>query len=391
MKHSPWKLGIVTVAALALVGCAGGGTPAADDGGGSTDPYTLGVALALTGPTASNVVVYREAAEVAVEEINAAGGIDGVPLELAVEDTQGTADGGVTAMNKLINLGDVDFALVSASGPALAAQPAAAQAETVILCVGSVSPALLNLPYLYLNAVNLTRLVPSLADEMWDQGFRDIGFMGGADPFGEGAFSVLKPYWEELGGTIVSEQYYDSATGGDYSSQLLQIKSANPDFVFAVGVGEVLGNIVKQTRSAGIDVPMGGPLATGGLLHAAGTDADGFQDVSMALDPELDSEAAVAFRDGFTAVSEQAPAWDSGSGYEAVYLYKSLVEQAIEEGKDPRSGAVLNELIASATFEDILQGGEVTFLPDHSVSRLIALRKVENGEFVTEELIEPTE
>ena len=59
-----------------------------------------------------------------------------------------------------------------------------------------------------------------------------------------------------------------------------------------------------------------------------------------------------------------------------------MVEQAIEDGDDPTDGAVLEKLLASAEFEDVLQaGGTVTFLEDHSVARNVAIREVKDGTF----------
>lgn len=385
------SLAALAVAAVVLAGCA----PAADDGGNAssdgTDAYPIGLAVALTGPTASNVVAYRDAAQLAVDEINSAGGIDGVPLELHVEDSQGTADGGIAAMNKLINLYKVPMAIVPGSGPALASQPLAERSDVLLICTGSVSPELLNLPSLYLNAVNMKRLVPSLADSLWEQGHRDLAYLVSADPFGEGAAAQLKPYWESLGGSIVAEQTFDAAVGGDLSAQLLQIKSAKPDALFTVAAGEPLGNAVKQARANGIDVPMAGPMATQRLLSVAGPDAEGFMDIGMTIDEDLDAPLAVSFRDGITALGNVEPDWDSGSTYEVVYLYKQLIETAIDQGLDPQDGSVMSDLVAEQKFTNVLQESDVSFLEDHSVMRPVALRKVVDGEFVVQETILPSE
>lgn len=368
-------------AALALSGCGGSGSGSSGD-----EPYKLGAMIPLTGPIASVTQTYRDGIQLAVDQINEDGGIDGVDIEVIFDDTEGTAEGGVKAMNKLVNLESAPMVISAASAPTLSAQPIAAQTDTLLLTVGSVSPGLLNLDNLFVNAVNLTRLGPILAERLYEEGHRTVAFLGQEDPFGEGSRDAFGPAWEELGGEIVEDQTFPPA-GGAISGQLLKIRQADPDVVIVTAIGEVLGQAVKQARAAGLDVPLAGPLATGGLMVAAGDAAEAYEDVALVLDEAADAESAVRFRESFTALEKDPPNWDNGTAYEAVYLYKQLVETAIEEGKDPRDGSVLSDLITDATFEDVLQGGDVNFLPDHSVSRAVGLRTVENGAFVVKETI----
>ncbi|MFC5502488.1 ABC transporter substrate-binding protein [Lysinimonas soli] len=396
MKHSislrsklAGAVALATTTALLLAGCSSSG----GDGGStaSADPYIVGFANAATGPTASVTLAYQEAAQLAIDTINAAGGIKGTKLKLAAEDDLGTADGAVAAINKLINVDNAPFTLINASAPTSAAQPLAAQAGTVLLSLGATSNTLLNKDNLWINGVNIVRLVPALADKLWSQGHRKIAFIGSADPFGQGALSVLKPYWTKLGGTIVAEQTFNSATDTDFSSQLLQIKAAKPDLVFAVGIGDVLGNVVKQARAAGITVPMAGPLATDGLLHVAGADAEGFEDVGPAVNNDLKTASFTTLKTDWAKASKLTLDWQPVTAYEGVYLYADLIKQALAAGKDPRDGTVLNSLIKKASFEDLMQGGTVKFAADHSVLRQIALRTVTDGKFVISSTVTPKE
>src|SRR5277367_3613590 len=71
------------------------------------EPYKIGVTYPLTGPLAVNTPAVLAGAQIAVADINRAGGVKGHPLVLAVEDTQGTPQGGVTAMRKLVQVDGV--------------------------------------------------------------------------------------------------------------------------------------------------------------------------------------------------------------------------------------------------------------------------------------------
>lgn len=114
-------------------------------------------------------------------------------------------------------------------------------------------------------------------------------------------------------------------------------------------------------------------------------------DISMTIDPTLDSESAQSFRDGITALGNVEPDWDSGTTYETIYLYKQTIEAAIANGLDPRDGKVLTDIVGGQEFTNVLQEGNVTFLDDHSVMRPVALRTVVNGSFEIQETIVPSE
>lgn len=372
------SLAVLAVLSLGTAACA-----APNSGGSSSEEaYKLGVMLPLTGQLATIGKGFQTGIKMAEEQINANGGIDGKELEVVYEDTQGTPDGGVTAMNKLVNVEKASMVVTATSGQTLSAQPIAKQSETPLLNVGGASPDLLNKDYLYNNAVNINALGPILADKLYENGHRRIAFIGTADPFGEGSVEAMEPVWEDRGGSVVADQSIE-LNDTDFSGQLLKVKAGKPDVVVATATGEVLGQIVQQARAAGITVPMAGPLGTDGLTSVAGEDAEEFVDVSMTVDPSSKSGSPAAkFYADYEKEYDTAPSWIPGTAYETVYLYKALLEQAIEDGDDATDGATLQKRLANAKFDDILQGGgTVAFLDDHSVARTVAVRGVKNGKF----------
>ncbi|SCG78032.1 ABC transporter substrate-binding protein [Micromonospora inositola] len=385
-KAVRFTVGLAAAATL-LAGCGNTGNIA---GGGGGDRYKLGAMFALTGPSASIGQDFRKGVEMAVKEINDAGGIKGAKIDLRLEDGKGTAEGGVAAMNKFANLDKTPYVITSTSAQSLAAQPIAAQRKTVLVNVGGSSPDLLNLPFLYNDAVNINAMGPALADHLYQKGYRKLAFIGTADPFGEGSVNTMTPTWKKLGGTVVENQSV-KASDTDYSAQLLKVRQAGPDIVIATAIGQTLGQIVQQAKAAGINAPMAGPLATAGLTSVGGKAAEGFEDISMSVvDPtKAPGTNAAKFATAFKAQYNEDPSWIPGAGYEAVYLYKALVENALAQGKNARDGAVLQNLIQNATFPDYMLGGsEVKFLPDHSVGRAVTLREVKDGKFVVTQTIQ---
>jgi branched-chain amino acid transport system substrate-binding protein len=82
------------------------------------ESYKVGAILAMSGKASWYGKVMSQAIQQAVEEINAEGGIDGVPLEAVIEDHKsGVAKEGVAAINRLINLHDIQAVLTSFSPP----------------------------------------------------------------------------------------------------------------------------------------------------------------------------------------------------------------------------------------------------------------------------------
>lgn len=89
------------VAILSLLGASGLAQTV------GTEPYKIGVTFPLTGPLTTSGTQYVPAAEVAVSHVNRAGGIHGHPLQLVVEDSLGTPEGGIAAMRKLVQVDGV--------------------------------------------------------------------------------------------------------------------------------------------------------------------------------------------------------------------------------------------------------------------------------------------
>lgn len=104
-----WLTGIVTTAVVTmLVSCGGtaqnqAGESAPDAAQGEGEPIKIGLLQPLTGPVSAAGIAIKDAAEIAVEEVNEAGGINGRPIELAIEDTANDPAQCTSAANKVIS------------------------------------------------------------------------------------------------------------------------------------------------------------------------------------------------------------------------------------------------------------------------------------------------
>ncbi|MCY4111184.1 MAG: ABC transporter substrate-binding protein, partial [Chloroflexi bacterium] len=135
MRFSSWKrivaLGLLAGVVLILAACGEDADEAA--------PYRIGVMESLTGAGETYGTVAHQAKLMALEEINAAGGVDGRRLELVVEDSKCNAQDAINAYNKLTDVDGVKIILgTSCSGAMLGVAPLA-EADGVILFSGLAS------------------------------------------------------------------------------------------------------------------------------------------------------------------------------------------------------------------------------------------------------------
>src|SRR5579863_3905100 len=159
---------IAVLSALLLLGSVA--TRAAD---APQDPpaFAIGALLAMTGQASFYGQTMSQGMKQAIDEINAKGGVDGIPLEAAIEDHKGGGgQDGVSAMNRLISIHHVQAVLTSFSAPTIAVAPIADQQHIFMLNGGGVSPQLVGLSkYLFHNrslSTDLSRVALTYADAL---------------------------------------------------------------------------------------------------------------------------------------------------------------------------------------------------------------------------------
>ena len=306
-------LGLMAIPVLALVACGG------DDG----DAFRIGVMESLTGPGETYGTVANQAKQLAVDEINAAGGINGRMLELVVEDSKCNAQDAITAYNKLTDVDGVKIILgTSCSGAMLGAAPLAEEEGVVLFSGLATNPDIAEAgDYIFRTAMSDAQLGIDTGNLLWADGIRTLATINESTDYAEGVRRESVAQFEKRGGQVVAEERYPTDTT-DYRSQLTKLLNENPDALHVAAQAEFAGGtIVKQARELGFEGPIYSDVVAVGTtaLEIAGDAATGLKAVSADLDPSNNKaqEVLKSFREKYDYITLP---WYIGSAYDDVYI-----------------------------------------------------------------------
>ena len=257
------------------------------------EPFRIGMMGALTGFAESYGNPLLQAKLMAVEEINAAGGINGRMLELIVEDSKCAAQDAITAYNKLTDVDGVKIILgTTCSGAMLGAAPLAEEDGVIMLSASATSPDIATAgDYIFRTAINDLQLGIDIGNTLWTDGVRSIATITESTDYAEGARRTAVARFEELGGTVLAAESYSSDVL-DFRSQLTKLFEQDPDALLLAAQGEASGGtIIKQARELGYEGPIYSEIVPTApeALSIAGEAATGLK--AVIPNPELTSAA----------------------------------------------------------------------------------------------------
>ena len=331
MRFSSWKpiatLGLLVILAQAVMACGG-------DGEDETSPFRIGVMESLTGSgeTYGNVAV--QAKQMAMDEINAGGGINGRMLELVVEDSKCSAQDAINAYNKLTDVDGMKIILgTSCSGAMLGVAPLA-EADGVVLFSGLASnPDIANAgDYIFRTQISDIEVGINTGNVLWADGIRVLATITEATDYAEGVRRTSVAQFEKNGGKVIAQERYAPDTT-DFRSQLTKLFEASPDALHITPQSEfAAGTIVKQARELGYRGPIYGETITVGTtsLDIAGDAATGLKAITVAPDPnnEKAQEVLANFRARYKNITLP---WHLGSAYDDVYIAAECLKQTNDD------------------------------------------------------------
>lgn len=318
------KVGLIIVAAVAVL------TVACKKASVATDDIKIGGIFPLSGGVAVYGVECKKGVDIAIEEINATGGVDGRKFVLISEDDEGNPDKSVNAFKKLKSKDGVSLIIGSLTSGCTQAVTTFAQAGKVVqMAPAATAPAITDAGDYIFRACFIDPFQGTVGGKFAAEtlGARraailyDVG-----NDYSVGLEENFKVAFERGGGEIVALESY-STGDKDFNAQLTKIKNASIDVVYLPDYYGTVALIAKQLRAQGIDTPMVGADGWDGLTANAGDEVlNGFYSNHYAVDS---TESAVKkFVASFRAKYNADPNSFAALGYDCVYMLKDAILRA---------------------------------------------------------------
>lgn len=297
----------------------------------AAEAIKIGVPVGLSGANSVVAPSVVQAAELAVEEINAKGGVLGRKLELEVADDASGAAGAQKAFDSLIFQKKVNVLIsMETSAARNAGLPIVQRGKTPYIYTSFYEGRSCN-KYMFVDAWVPDQQVAPIVDYFMKTNKAKNFFLIGSDyAFGRGMLDFTKSYIGKKGGKVVGEEYLPM-DGSDWTAVINKLKTAKPDAIITSTAGGAPNvTLTKQLRAAGITLPYGNLAVDEGTAKDMGADAEGIV-ISGSYLTNIDSpknkDFMAAMQKKFGA-QLKTPNDLSVPQYEAVYLYKAAVEKA---------------------------------------------------------------
>ena len=382
-KAASLALASAMVFSLAACGSNGGGS---DEGNADATTFKIGG----IGPTTGNNAIYGTAVQngiqLAVDEINADGGINGYQIEYQFEDDQSDSEKSVNAYNTL-----KDWGMQMLVGTVTSTPCVAVVEETHADNMFQFTPSATTVEAIqYDNAFRMCFSDPSQgtvsADYIAENGLASkIGIIyDSSDTYSTGIYQNFATEAEAKGLEVVAAEAFTADSNTDFSVQIQKVKDAGAELVFLPIYYQQASLILAQADRAGFAPEWFGVDGMDGLLDVEGFDtnlAEGLMFLTP-FTPDAEDEATQTFVADYEAEFGDTPIQFAADAYDCMYVIKSAVEQAditpdmsISDMCDAMKGAMTEITI------DGLTGKQITWGEDGEPSKEPTVVVVEGGAY----------
>jgi len=295
------------------------------------DPIVLGIPVGLSGANSVVAPSVIQATELAVAEINEAGGVLNRQLVIEVADDASGAAGAQKAYDSLVYQKQVDAIIAMETTAARnAGLPIISRGRIPYIYTSFYEGASCN-KFQHINAWVPQQMVSPMVDYFMEEHGAKTFFLVGSDyAFGRGLLAHTNQYITEKGGTIVGDEY-NPIDATDWTAIVSKIRAANPDVILtSTTAGAPNVTFTKQLRSAGITAEYGNFALDEGTAKTLGQDAEGIY-LGGTYYTSIDTERNKAFLEALTAKfgsTTETPNELSVPQYDAVHLYALAVKEA---------------------------------------------------------------
>jgi branched-chain amino acid transport system substrate-binding protein len=357
------------------------------------EPIKIGAVVSLTGVYAGLGEPEKNTLEMEVARINEAGGVNGRPVEVIIEDDATDEAKAVAATSKLIDQDEV-VAIIGATGTgqsmAMRSEVNRASIPQVSMAGGTVITGDFD-PLVFQTPWSNTLVVPFELAYLQEQGLTKVGLITDTGGFGKDGAAVIKENVDEFGIEIVSEQTFNPGDT-DMTAQLTNIKNSGADVVLMWSAGAEAATVAQNMDQLGMEIPLFGSHgnARREFIEGAGEAAEGFRFAAgKILVPAAYGEGteeytvATDFITNYETEFGAAPSTFAGHAYDALYI---ITEAASRVDGDITPETLRDEIENTAGFVGI--GGTFNYsADDHNglTENDLVFYEVQDGDWVVVE------
>lgn len=321
-------------------GNGNGGGGDVDGGQSSGEPIKVGVYLPLSGANAAVGQSGVEGIEMAVEEINAAGGIAGRPIEIIKEDEENDPTTAVSVVNKLINQDEVVAIIGSVnSSVTLAAMEVSEDAGIPMVTPISSGAAITGSgnQYIVRGQANDLLQAGAVVEYAIAKGYQKIGLMYQNDDYGGGARDVIVDIMKQNNMTLAADEGFE-ASAADVTPQLQNVKAAGCDCLIMYCMYAPGATIANQAAQLGMgDLPLlgGGGLTNAKLYELGGENVVGVVNSQTFLaGADAVNDFSAKFIENFQAKYNDTADSNNAMAYDSTYILAEGLKYSLEQYND---------------------------------------------------------
>ncbi|NLU11450.1 MAG: ABC transporter substrate-binding protein [Tepidanaerobacter acetatoxydans] len=371
---------IIMLTAALLSGCSQNQSEKSPDTSQPAKPDET-IKIGTIGPLTGNIATYglstKNGVEIAVEEFNQNGGINGKPIKLISEDTRGEQTEAANAASKLIEQDKV-VAIVGGviSSETLTAGPIANDAKVVMISSSSTAAGVPEIgDYIFRNCLSDEVQAIQLAEyAVKELGLKKFAIMFTNNDYGLSLKEAFEAKAKELAGITAIETYNDGEK--DFRAQLTKIKGTNPDALYIAGYYTEAAKIAQQAKDQGLNAQILGAdgFYSPVLLELGGNAVEGavFTAGFFTDDPSENTQNFVkVYKEKFNS----EPDMFAAQAYDAAMILLTAIKNT-----DGKGGEVLQqEMAKTKDFPGIT--GNTSFTDVGDAIKDIIILKVEDGKF----------
>jgi branched-chain amino acid transport system substrate-binding protein len=353
----------------------------------------VGVNVELSGGAATYGTDARDGALLAIEQINASGGVLGKQIEPIVRDCKSAADEAMTISSALAGekivaqIGPLTSGDVAGSTPImmekkipLIAPAATALNVTIDEKTNKVRDYIFRV--CFIDPFQGTLMAQFAADSL--QAKTAVIYKDSSTDYAKGLAEYFRKTFEAKGGTIVAEEGFVK-DDRDFKAVLTKIKSTNPDFIYVPGYYQEVAPLVKQARELGITVPIGGcdGWVSDDMVKVAG--AANLNNTYLTSDFSAEDQDAIVvkFAADFKAKYNKVPNSFNALGYDAVML----LVQAIKAAGEANPEKIKDALASTKDFIGVT--GKMTMDANHNPIKAGVILQYQDGKQVMKARVQP--